>query len=296
MSYTIYDAVGNGAQTNPGLTAAQLAYLQSELVRAQQIRTNIRTDPRFSRAYEIISESIGSAISDWRKNYGYSPSDSGIYYDIDNLPYKKNGDILIVVHDKIRAYNADGSPKPEQYAVEGPYFDLRYNRIILSKDAIELIRSGNIEVLSSGGSYSVNSDWKKIELADVIMHEPGHRYDSASSDITRAIQGLWTNESYDHFAELLQQMGQIVDGRDASVPHGQALGAQPGVRYRDSSGEWRYVRTRVDSDLMWRLPSMLPPPERRVIKGLDGQFYVVNDLNGQTTRVSASGAVFPDGG
>lgn len=292
MSYALYNAINNGAQSNPGLSAAQLSYLQSQFDKAQTIRSNIRTDPRFSTAYETISELIEYSISEWRSKYGYSESDNTIYYDANNNPYKKNGDILVIVDDRAHWYNDDGSVIKSQFR-DVPYFDLRYNRVVVTPAAIERMRLGQIQMLRDGGNPNVAADWRNMTLADVILHEPGHRPDSAGAYANKAMEARWSNTIRDHSTELLEWMGQIVDGRDPTVPHGFSENPveRPTMRYMDSSGNWKLIRTTVDADLAWRVPSLFDPPARRVIKGLDGNFYAVDDLSGRTTSISPGGGV-----
>lgn len=131
MPFKVLNAVGS-AQTNTGISAALQAYINQEYNRAQSLRTQMRIDSRTSAIYNQVEKRITTSISTWTKMYGTNSQDNTVYYTGD-IPYKKNGDILVVVtNDSAPIYDGSGNLLANQ-PILSPFFDNRFNRIVLTK-------------------------------------------------------------------------------------------------------------------------------------------------------------------
>lgn len=219
MSFFIRVVNGGNALNGLGgagrLSAATQAYVAQQVSYAGDINDRFPASSPNAAQYQRELRRVNNGISLWRiHNENGRRYTGSADYEGGGLPYRTNGDVLIVFANRA----GNGSP------VYAANFDSDYNRIIINPGFAAALAANKIEYIAPNGSYQA------LSLAEVIVHELGHRSDGVNVETAQQRENLWRDGEYNVGAEILEGLYQDSLLKPRRDPHGELYINADGLR------------------------------------------------------------------
>jgi len=261
----IYSPNGGGSL----VPQATRSYVDAQIGHAASIDTRA-SGTRWNRATQSILKDIRKGVDEWRFNRRFLNDNSNTEYTAEGLPYRRNGDILVVLTT----------------STDLAGFDSDYNRVLIHPEFAKLLSEEKVYYKDSGGNPHL------LTLSDVVLHEVGHRAEGSSRLIANRQYGpKWGDGKYNTPAEKIEAISQLLARQTDPSVSPRADHSQP--YFKDENGDLQRLSKMNLNVMKLKFPGIFSNiPENKILKGLDGSFYVVDTQTGKTSRISDAGGQF----